>query len=623
MPKKDKNHVETVKNTREKSKKSKTSKREKAAVADITEQKNGLRFPLLAQNDAVDATLASLFAVPSKPRKPAKVQSDGARRAKTTPDDQNTKSLEADADGQSEDSQDSDADNDVELSEIDEEGVDADEQSPLETDDGIHNLEVTQHKRKRKRKDDGDLEDAYMQRLAREEAREDAKAEAERSTKRQKKAEPDSSEEDSDAGKDASPRVEDDDTSPISAASPPPQHESLAPASASDFEKSARTVFVGNVSTSAITSKSALQTLKTHLTSCCASLPADKGTAHKIESLRFRSTAFASSIPKKAAFAKKELMDATTKSTNAYVVYTTVSAAREAVKSLNATVVLDRHLRVDSVAHPAKTDHKRCVFVGNLGFVDDESNIDAADAEEGNRRPRAKVPADVEEGLWRTFGKCGTVESVRVVRDPKTRVGKGFAYVQFAVGLPSSRKPRTSEQIITTRANPMQDENAVEAALLYTDKKFPPLLPRKLRVMRAKSIKRNTKPSSSTTRPPAYSKPNGIYNPKTSARQQSQLGRADKLLGKAGGAQLRNPGRDANAVPRGVGRRGVGSDGGSGEGLRRPEEFVFEGHRASSRQGKSGLKLGGSGKKKGKPRTRSSRRGAEWKAGGGEGKKGK
>jgi nucleolar protein 12 len=39
----------------------------------------------------------------------------------------------------------------------------------------------------------------------------------------------------------------------------------------------------------------------------------------------------------------------------------------------------------------------------------------------------------VEEGLWRTFGQQGKVENVRVVRDPKTRVGKGFAYVQFYV----------------------------------------------------------------------------------------------------------------------------------------------------------------------------------------------
>lgn len=56
----------------------------------------------------------------------------------------------------------------------------------------------------------------------------------------------------------------------------------------------------------------------------------------------------------------------------------------------------------------------------------------------------------------------------------------------------------------------------------------------------------------------------------------------------------------------------------SGPSIRAPESFIFEGHRASSKQGKTGLKLGGGGKKKGgKPGTRSSKRGTAWKASGG------
>ena len=217
-----------------------------------------------------------------------------------------------------------------------------------------------------------------------------------------------------------------------------PQHESLASIKTTkedtDLEKASRTVFLANVSTSAIKSKAAKKSLLDHLASFLSSL-AEWGTPHKVVSLRFRSTPFSTTeVPKKAAYAKKELMDSTAKSTNAYAVYSTQSAAREATKQLNGTVVLDRHLRVDSVAHPAKQDHRRCVFVGNLGFVDDMSAINAASDEESNKRPRkAKEPADVEEGLWRQFSKAGTVESVRVVRDKTTRVGKGFAYVQFLV----------------------------------------------------------------------------------------------------------------------------------------------------------------------------------------------
>ncbi|KAI9789359.1 MAG: Nucleolar protein 12 [Candelina submexicana] len=365
------------------------------------------------------------------------------------------------------------------------------------------------------------------------------------------------------------------------------QHESLAPSRESqEFEKSSRTVFLANVSTVAITTKSAKKALMKHLTSFISSLPADS-VEHKLESLRFRSVAFTSSaVPKKAAFAKKELMDATTKSTNAYVVYSTTLAAREAVKKLNGTVILDRHLRVDSVAHPAKTDHRRCVFVGNLGFVDDESLINASEEINGDKKPRkVKEASDIEEGLWRQFENAGRVESVRVIRDQQTRVGKGIAYVQFV------------------------DPNGVEAALLFNEKKYPPLLPRKLRVVRAKSIKKPSTISNTNDSKHTYPKDNStqIYNPKVNLQVRSFQGRAGKLLGRAGAAQYKA-----------LGTPNAGNERESRKLIRSPESIVFEGYRASSKDGKGRVKMGGSGKRKGKPRSRSSKRGSAWKKSGGK-----
>ena len=309
---------------------------------------------------------------------------------------------------------------------------------------------VQEPERKRKRKiDDEDLENRYMQKLVREEQKEEEERQAERRLKRQRvvtEPDPDMSEKDNDLDDDVD-RTSNDDVGGNDAAesmevriatSDVPLHESLAPSKdETEIEKASRTVFLANVSTQAISSKTAKKSLLRHMASFFSDIPASEEgkPAHKVESIRFRSTAYAgTSLPKKAAFAKKELMDATTKSTNAYVVYSNAFAAREAVKKLNGTEVLGRHLRVDGVAHPSKTDHRRCVFVGNLGFVDDESMLDQGGE---NERKRSKIPSDVEEGLWRQFGKAGTVESVRVVRDEKTRVGKGFAYVQFHVSIPS------------------------------------------------------------------------------------------------------------------------------------------------------------------------------------------
>lgn len=312
-----------------------------------------------------------------------------------------------------------DAEEDYGASEKDDESEEAEgadesmADAPAELDDVIKAAEGEKSKRERKRKrkdENDDLEGKYLTKLA---------ADDEPTGKRQR----------NDAVKAVGEAEEESDDNEDNDV---PVHESLAKdTGGSDLEKAARTVFLANVSTTAISSKADKKTLLAHLSSL---LEKDASPPQTIESIRFRSIAFGGgSLPKRAAYITKTLMEATTKSANAYVVYSTSVAARTAATKLNGTEVLGRHIRVDSVAHPSPTDHRRCVFVGNLGFVDDETVLNRNADGETTEKKRNKTPSDIEEGLWRTFGKQGKVENVRVVRDPKTRVGKGFAYVQFYV----------------------------------------------------------------------------------------------------------------------------------------------------------------------------------------------
>ena len=168
----------------------------------------------------------------------------------------------------------------------------------------------------------------------------------------------------------------------------------------------------------------------------------------------------------------------------------------------------------------------------------------------------------------------------------------------------------------------------MEAALLFNEKKYPPMLPRVLRVVRAKAIKKTALASQSARSDSKNSRDQNksqIYNPKVSSQVSSLQGRAGKLLGRAGAANLKKrEGSGANETV--MGKRGDGNRGAFAgkaiEGIARtPENIVFEGFRASSKSKPSGLKLGGkgSGKKgKGKPTTRSSKRGSAWKKGGGK-----
>ncbi|KAI8940405.1 hypothetical protein NX059_004095 [Plenodomus lindquistii] len=530
--------------------------------ADTKAPKKSANGLIKVDKTALDPTLASLFATsagpvqaPPKSRYQDRIQPKPAKHVQEADNDEELSSASESLPSDDDDEDDDDDDDDDEGSEagsddttsVDESDAEdsANEAAVARMHESALNGALEKPNKKRKRAGQEEIEDTYMRKVAREEEKE----EEQRQKKRKTKTVPAPAAKDDDASDDS-----DSEQAPAV-----PQHESLAETTdkdASEVEKAARTVFLSNVSSECINSKTAEKALKKHLESFIADL-ADNNPPHKIESIRFRSTAFSSSLPKRAAFAKKEIMDSTTKSTNAYAVYTTKVAAREAVKRLNGTLLLNRHLHVDSVAHPTKIDHRRCVFVGNLPFVD-ERETPAEDDKPKKPRPSS----DVEEGLWVHFAKAGKIESVRVVRDAQTRIGKGFAYVQFV------------------------DENGVEAALQLHEKKFPPLLPRILRVTRCKAEKKKDKARA----PPPTKAPRpgqkGGYVAKLTEEQKSAQGRARSMLGKVAKAQTK-------------------------------EGFVFEGHRASEKQGKSGLKFKGSGggaKKKG-PNGRKSRS-ATWKKGG-------
>jgi len=173
------------------------------------------------------------------------------------------------------------------------------------------------------------------------------------------------------------------------------QHESLTPGS-TDAEK---TLFISNVPTKVLTSKSARKAFER--------LFSPYG---HILSMRFRSIAFSELGPRKVAFINKQLHPERD-TLNAYIVFEKPESVKTAVAEMNGFIWEEKHLRVDSVSNPTSHDHKRSVFVGNLPF-------------------------DVQdEDLYRHFSRCGEIEFVRIVRDKKTNIGKGFGYVQFKVCL--------------------------------------------------------------------------------------------------------------------------------------------------------------------------------------------
>ena len=156
-----------------------------------------------------------------------------------------------------------------------------------------------------------------------------------------------------------------------------------------------RTVFVGNIPSSC-TKKQIQRLFK---------------TCGKVESVRVRCLQVEKGkLPKKIAVrTHKQLAEEST--FNAYVVFSSEEEAEKSLK-LNGSLLSGRHLRVDVVAkkpNEIKMEETRSsVFVGNLPFTADE------------------------EKLRSCFTDCGNVESVRIIRDTKTGIGKGFGFVTFS-----------------------------------------------------------------------------------------------------------------------------------------------------------------------------------------------
>ena len=166
-----------------------------------------------------------------------------------------------------------------------------------------------------------------------------------------------------------------------------------------DEEKSSdtresRTVFVGNVPISC-NRKVVKQLFKKY------------GT---VETVRLRSLKVKpGDLPAKAALRRQtQLVEGST--CNAYIVMTTSEEAEKSL-ALSGTLFNGRHLRVDLLERSkqkTKDVQSNSVFVGNLPFVVDE------------------------EKLREVFVSCGEVEAVRIVRDKKTGIGKGFGFVTFS-----------------------------------------------------------------------------------------------------------------------------------------------------------------------------------------------
>lgn len=153
----------------------------------------------------------------------------------------------------------------------------------------------------------------------------------------------------------------------------------------------------------------------------------------------------------------------------------------------------------------------------------------------------------------------------------------------------------------------------MESALHLDGKRFPPMLPRILRVARAKDPRKTATAQErrqEKSLAASHDSKSTKYRKKLTPEELSMAGRAGRLLGRSAAAAQ---GRKARGTDR---RGGFQPREGNPNAIKTPEQIVFEGTRASANNGRpKDLKIGGkkSRAKFGKPTGRAARRTAEWK----------
>ncbi|XP_060677462.1 RNA-binding protein 34 [Hemiscyllium ocellatum] len=218
-----------------------------------------------------------------------------------------------------------------------------------------------------------------------------------------------------------------------------------------------------------------LETIKNRRTLFVGNLPSDCSKQMikalfkefgPIESVRFRSVACAEpKISKRLATIQKKIHPKRN-SVNAYIVFEQDSDAVRALTKNGCEIQTGFHIRVDLASKSKIHDHRRSIFLGNLSY-------------------------DISEDEVREhFSECGAIESVRIVRDHESGMGKGFGYVLFqntdavtlALKLNNSelkgRKVRVNHSLKKDTASKVQRRSAGDTASKAQAMRNPPLVNR-------------------------------------------------------------------------------------------------------------------------------------------------
>lgn len=238
-------------------------------------------------------------------------------------------------------------------------------------------------------------------------------------------------------------------------------------------------------------------------------------------------------------------------------------AAKAAVEKCDGTVFMERMIRVDVVRREAVEtgkegvgDPKLAVFVGNLDFASKEEDLRAffegvVSAERGPPPLKEDEEGVEKPNTW--------VTRVRIVRDKETQLGKGFAYIQFAVGF--SLLFRLSK----ANGKEIQDRECVDEVLALEEQKLK-FAKRKLRVQRCKSLPGAKVAVDAKTHPKAANTQRSAPVPIVIPKGDPALG--DRLAHLSKDARKQAKSSDADRVARRLAKKkarmALGPPGGSG-----------------------------------------------------------